>query len=154
MVGDAEGEASLGEVLPDDMLVQVGDEGLGRRDRGEPFFSGGSHRGRCGFGDRLGRDLGEGSGCTDAADAGCRLEAAHEERDVMGKQKSQETVWSDMRHPSLRRSGPPTMGGRIPHSGVSDATGTTVRSLGLVGWRSDLVREKCGAGRDFDRTEL
>ena len=39
MVADAEGEPPLGDVLPDHELVQVGDQGLGGRDRGEPSAS-------------------------------------------------------------------------------------------------------------------
>ena len=35
MVADAEGEPPLGDVLPNHILVKVGDQGLGRRDRGE-----------------------------------------------------------------------------------------------------------------------
>ena len=38
VVGDAQGEASLGDVLPYHELVQVGDQGLGGGDRGETSF--------------------------------------------------------------------------------------------------------------------
>ena len=38
VVGDAEGEPPLGDVLPDNELVEVGDQGLGRGDRGEECF--------------------------------------------------------------------------------------------------------------------
>ena len=38
MVRHAEGEPPLGDVLPDHELVEVGDQGLGRRDRGEEGF--------------------------------------------------------------------------------------------------------------------
>ena len=38
VVGDAEGEPSLGDVLPNHELVEVGDQGLGSRDRGEECF--------------------------------------------------------------------------------------------------------------------
>jgi hypothetical protein len=33
MIRDTQGEASLGDVLPDDVLVEVGKQGLGGRDR-------------------------------------------------------------------------------------------------------------------------
>ena len=35
VVADAQGEPPLGDVLPDDELIEVGDQGLGRWDRGE-----------------------------------------------------------------------------------------------------------------------
>ena len=35
VIGDAQGEPPLGDVLPDNILVEVGDQGLGGRDRGE-----------------------------------------------------------------------------------------------------------------------
>ena len=38
VVADAKCEPPLGDVLPDNMLVEVGDQGLGRRDRGEECF--------------------------------------------------------------------------------------------------------------------
>ena len=38
VVSDAQGEASLGDSLPDHELVQVGDQGLGSGDRGEECF--------------------------------------------------------------------------------------------------------------------
>ena len=82
MVGHAEGEPPLGDVLPDHELVQVGDQGLGGRDRGEEGFLRGSLRRRGWLWNGLGSDLGEGSGCAEGADACRRIEAALKERDV------------------------------------------------------------------------
>ena len=70
---------SLGDVLPDDVLVEVGDQGLGCRDRGEAGFLGRTLRRRGGLWNGLGSDLGEGSGCAEGADAGRWIEAALKE---------------------------------------------------------------------------
>jgi hypothetical protein len=50
MVGDAKGEASLGDLLTDDELIEVGDYGLGRWDRGGESLAGWSYGGGVGSG--------------------------------------------------------------------------------------------------------
>ena len=71
VVADAEGEAFLGDVLPNHVLVQVGNQGLGGWDRGETGIFRWSLRRRGWLWNGLGSDLGEGSGCAEGADA-CR----------------------------------------------------------------------------------
>ena len=50
VIADAQGEPPLGDVLTDDVLVQVSDQGLGRRDRCQKGFLRWSLRRRCGLG--------------------------------------------------------------------------------------------------------
>ena len=66
VVGDAQGEPPLGDVLPDHELVKVGDQGLRGRNRGGPSLPGKAVRGRGWLWNGLGSDLGEGSGCAEA----------------------------------------------------------------------------------------
>ena len=115
VVADAEGEASLGDVLPDHELVQVGDQGLGGGDRGEEGFLRGSLRRRGWLWNGLGSDLGEGSGCAEGADACRRIEAALKERDV--GVEAEVAARRLVGHGDTKGrgvSGPPTLGGRMP----------------------------------------
>ena len=50
VVGDAQGEPPLGDVLPDHALIEVGDYGLGRWDRGGESLPGWSYGGGVGSG--------------------------------------------------------------------------------------------------------
>src|SRR5271157_1381965 len=58
MVGDAEGEPPLGDVLTDNMLVQVGNQAFGGWDRGEEDFLGRSLRRRGWLWNGLGQGVG------------------------------------------------------------------------------------------------
>ena len=96
VVADAEGEPPLGDVLPDDVLVQVGDQGLGGRDRGEEGFLRRSLRRRGGFGDGWGWGLISESALL-AQKAQIRVvESKPPSKSGMSwlKQKSQQTGWS------------------------------------------------------------
>ena len=77
-----EGEPPLGDSLPDDVLVQVGDQDLGGGDRCQKGFLGRALWGRDWLWNGLG-DFFEGSGCAEAADAGWWIEAALEDSDVV-----------------------------------------------------------------------
>ncbi len=78
----AEGQPPLGDVLADHELVQVGNQGLGGRDRGEEGFLRRALRGwnRLGLWLRVG--LGDSMGGAAAADADDRVDAAFIQRDV------------------------------------------------------------------------
>ena len=133
VVAHAQGEASLGDGLTDDELVQVGNQGLGGWDRGETGFLGGSLRGRGWLWNGLGSDLGEGSGCAEGADACRRIEAAFKESDVVIEAKG--TARAFVGHTDTRAGGtsrPPTMGGRSPHSMVSDTFRISAQLLHLA----------------------
>jgi hypothetical protein len=82
VIRHAQGEPSFCDGLPDHELVQVGDNGSGGWDRGEESFLGRALGRRRWLWNGLG-DLGKGSGCTGAADAGGWIEAAIEERDAL-----------------------------------------------------------------------
>ena len=100
VVGDAKGEAPLGDVLPDHVLVQVGDQGLGGWDRGETGFLGGSLRRRGWLWNGLGSDLGEGSGCAEGANACRESKPPSKERDVLIEAEVAAEGWSsDMETP-------------------------------------------------------
>ena len=85
MIRDTQGEASLGDVLPDDVLVEVGKQGLGGRDRRRGVLplmvaqEAGLAPGRAGVGAWSGPDRLSGA---EAADAGGWIEAAIVEREV------------------------------------------------------------------------
>src|SRR5271157_1125510 len=121
VVTDAQGEASLGDSLPDHELVQVGDQGLRGRNRGEPSLTGGSLRGRSWLWNGLGGDLGEGSGCAEGADACRRIEAALKKRDagVETKITTDGLIFGHGDTKGRGVSGPPTPGSRTPPSMVS-----------------------------------
>jgi len=108
--------------LPDDILVQVGNQGLGRWDRGEKSFLGRALREWSGFRGRLGQgdNLREGSGCAEAADADGWIDAALEKGNV--EVEAERAARRFVGHTDTGDggiSGPPTTGGRLPPSMVS-----------------------------------
>ncbi len=87
MIGNAQGEPPLGDVLADHELVQVGYQGLWSGDRSEESLLGRAFRRRCGLGDWLGCGLGDSLRGAEAADADERVNAAFVQRDVQVQAK-------------------------------------------------------------------
>jgi hypothetical protein len=79
VVADAQGKPSFGDILADDELIELSDDGFGSGDRGEACLFGRA----LGRWDRLGNYLGEGSVCAKGTNADGWLEAAFKERDIV-----------------------------------------------------------------------
>lgn len=127
----AESEASLGDVLPNRMLVQVSDQGLEGGDRGEECFLRGSLGSWGGLQDRLrlGCGLSDRLCGAEAADAGGWIEATLEEWDVSVEVKGAARRFVGHRDTEVRGvSESATLAGRIRPSMVS--VGPSMVSVG------------------------